>query len=276
MTSPKSLPARPSLESLRKQAKKLAREITAGNAAAIARARVQLPKAELPLSRRDAQLVVAREYGYAGWQDLSAEVARRCGHGVAWAASQAERIIHDNHIEGLKQLLAEYPALLTWGQERGGVLAMATGSYGDSLESWCEKAFTRRECAELLVDSGAVIVPMVPEGILRARARELLQAFQSRRLLPRTLKFLAALGDLDGVRACFDELGRCVQAQRALAARTSAPRSPRDSCSRAVTATNRSPCSCSSLASRQIPNSAATSMRGAAVLRSSNTSWRTK
>ena len=117
MTTPKSLPARPSLDSLRKQAKTLARDITAGNAAAIARAQAQLPSAEMPLSLRDAQLVVAREYGYAGWQDLTAEVARRCGHGLAWAAAQAERIIHDNDIEGLKQLLAEYPALLTWGPE---------------------------------------------------------------------------------------------------------------------------------------------------------------
>ena len=36
MTNSNSLPARPSLESLRKQAKKLARDIAAGDAAAIA------------------------------------------------------------------------------------------------------------------------------------------------------------------------------------------------------------------------------------------------
>ena len=208
MTTPKALPARPSLESLRKQAKRLERDITAGNATAMERVRAQLPRAEVPLSLRDAQLVVAREYGYAGWQDLTAEVAKRSGHGLAWAAAQAERIIHDNDIEGLKQLLAEYPALLTWGQERGGVLAMATGSYGDSFEAWQEQAFTRRECAELLIDAGAVIAPMVPEGILRARARELLQVFHRRGLLPRTLTFLAALGDLEGVHACFDAQGR--------------------------------------------------------------------
>ena len=53
MTTSK-LPARPSLESLRKQGKKLARDIAAGDAAAIARARAQLPQAELPLSQRDA------------------------------------------------------------------------------------------------------------------------------------------------------------------------------------------------------------------------------
>ena len=57
-------PARPSLESLRKQAKKLARDIAAGDADAIARARAQLPQVDLPLSQRDAQFVLAREYGF--------------------------------------------------------------------------------------------------------------------------------------------------------------------------------------------------------------------
>ena len=48
MTTSKSLPARPSLESLRKQAKKIARDITAGDAAAVARAREHLPHVDLP------------------------------------------------------------------------------------------------------------------------------------------------------------------------------------------------------------------------------------
>src|SRR6188474_2754550 len=104
------LPARPSLESLRKQAKKLARDITAGDAAAIARARVHLTDIELPLSQRNAQLVLAREYGYAGWQDLTAEVSKRLGEGLESAIAQARRIIHDNDVERLKELLAEYPA----------------------------------------------------------------------------------------------------------------------------------------------------------------------
>src|SRR5262245_38275053 len=101
MTTPKSLPARPSQESLRKQAKKLTREIAAANPEAIAPARTQLPNAELPLSHRDAQLVLAREYGYTGWQELMAEVHRRLGQDLEWAASQARRIIHDNDVEGL-------------------------------------------------------------------------------------------------------------------------------------------------------------------------------
>src|SRR5688572_30805225 len=104
MTTPKSLPARPSRESLRKQAKKLAREIDAGDADAIARARAQLPNAELPLSQRDAQLVLAREYGFAGWQALLAEVQQRLGGSLEWAAAQAHRIIHDNDVAALQRL----------------------------------------------------------------------------------------------------------------------------------------------------------------------------
>src|SRR6478736_10347300 len=114
MAASKSLPARPSLESLRKQAKKLARDIAAGNADAIARARAQLPKTELPLSQRDAQLVLAREYGFPGWKDLIKEVKQHLGRGLEWAVSEARRIIHDNDVEELRQLLAEYPALLSW------------------------------------------------------------------------------------------------------------------------------------------------------------------
>ena len=134
MTASKSLPARPSLESLRKQAKKLARDIAAGDAGAIARARAHLPNVDLPLTQRNAQLVIAREYGYAGWQDLTAEVSKRLGKGLEWAAAQARRVIHDNDVERLKQLLAEYPALLSWqgDDDHGGLLGFATGAYGDA------------------------------------------------------------------------------------------------------------------------------------------------
>src|SRR5215471_17880004 len=149
MTTSK-LPDRPSLESLRKQAKKLARAIATGDAKAIERARAQLPKAKLPLSQRDAQLVLAREYGFPGWQDLMKEVKQRLGKGLEWAANQARRRIHDNDVEGLRQLLSEYPALLSWrtDEEDGGLLGMATGSYGDSHDPVSEEHFTRLVCAE--------------------------------------------------------------------------------------------------------------------------------
>ncbi len=163
------------------------------------------------LTQRNAQLVIAREYGYAGWQDLTAEVSKRLGKGLEWAVAQARRIIHDNDVERLKQLLAEYPALLSWHATThgcsGGLLGFATGSYGDSFDPFSEEHFTRAACAELLIDAGAVVMPSVCEGLLRSRARGLLQLFRRKGLLPRTLKFLAAFGDIDAVRTALDENG---------------------------------------------------------------------
>src|SRR5688572_28059341 len=159
MTPSKSLPARPSLESLRKQAKRLARDIAAGDTKAIARARAQLPDTELPLSQRDAQLVLAREYGYAGWPDLTAEVHKRLGNGLEWAATQARHAIRNNNVERLRMLLAAYPALLSWQSgDEGGLLGFATGAYGDSFDPTREQWFTRAACAELLIDAGGVVV----------------------------------------------------------------------------------------------------------------------
>lgn len=205
MSSPK-LPVRPSLESLRKQARKLARDVVAGNAGAIARAREQLPKAALPLSQRDAQLVLAREYGFPGWKDLVKEVKQRHGRGLEWAVSEARRIIHDNDVEGLRQLLTEYPALLSWKTDEndGGLVGMATGSFGDSGDPFREDHFTRKACAELLLDAGAVVAPSICGRLIRSRAKGLIDLFHRRGLLPRTLKFHAACGDVDGVRAHLD------------------------------------------------------------------------
>src|SRR5262249_50113996 len=200
------LPARPSLESLRKQAKKLARDIKAGDPDAIGRVRAQLPQAELPLSQRDAQLVLAREYGFPGWKDLLKEVKQRLGRGLEWAVSEARRIIHDNDIEGLRQLLVGYPALVSWRADEndGGLLGMATESYGDSFDPISEEHFTRAACAELLLDAGAVVAPSVCNGLIASRARGLLDLFHRRGLLPRSLKFFAALDNVHDVRARLD------------------------------------------------------------------------
>src|SRR4029077_14510740 len=126
-----------------------------------------------------------------------------------WAATQARRVIHDNDVERLKQLLAEYPALLSWkdDDDEGGLLGMATSAFGDAGDAQREQWFTRGACAELLIDAGAVVMPSVCARLLGSRARGLLEMFQRKGLLPRTLKFLAALGALDGVRAALNEAG---------------------------------------------------------------------
>ncbi|HXI84608.1 MAG TPA: ankyrin repeat domain-containing protein [Verrucomicrobiae bacterium] len=79
----KQLPARPTLEQLKKQAKDLHKLHASGDAEAIQRARESHPQfvdepdeairdAEFPLS--DAQLVIAREYGFESWPKLKAHV----------------------------------------------------------------------------------------------------------------------------------------------------------------------------------------------------------
>jgi hypothetical protein len=89
-----------------------------------------------------------------GWQ-LLAEVDKRLGDGLKWAKSQANRVIHDNDAASLKELMAEYPALLCDGE----LLQMATASFGDSGDSERERQFTRAACAEVLIDAGAVVLP---------------------------------------------------------------------------------------------------------------------
>jgi hypothetical protein len=205
MTPSKSLPSRSSFASIRKQAKKLIREVAANDPAAVARVHAQLPAATLPVSLRDAQLVLAREYGFAGWQDLRAAVLRQEGKGMEWAAGEAERAIHDNSLEQLREIIHEYPGLLTWRGVFGeSLLGAAAGSFGDSGDPFREQTFTRLECAEFLLDAGAIADPAIWDGAIRARAKGILQLLSRKGVLPRRLDILAALGDYDGVQECLE------------------------------------------------------------------------
>jgi Ankyrin repeats (3 copies) len=209
VTLSKSLPPHSSFESIRKHAKKLVRQFAARDANALARVHTQLPAPTLPLSLRDAQLVLAREYGFAGWQDLRAAVLRQEGKGLEWAAAEAERAIHDNSVERLTQLVREYPALLSSRGDSGeSLLEFATGSFGDSGDPYREQMFTRLDCAEFLLDAGALANPSIWEGAIRARARGVLQLLSRKALPPRRLDVLAALGDSNGVRECLDAAKR--------------------------------------------------------------------
>jgi hypothetical protein len=203
VTPSKFLPPHPSFESIRKQAKQLERQVAAREPDALARVHAQLPVPELPLSLRDAQLVLAREYGFAGWQDLRTAVLREEGKGLEWAAAEAERVIHDNNIERLGQLIRDYPALLSWRGDSGeSILSLATGSFGDSGEPSREEAFTRIECAEFLLDAGARMEPRIWQDAISSRAHGVLRLLSRKGTLPRTLDVLAALGDENGVREC--------------------------------------------------------------------------
>ena len=78
-----SLPDNASLGQLRAQAKELRRAYAGGNPAALARVRAVRPEPEpepdaVPqLQLRDAQFVIAREYGFVGWRELVQEAVRK-------------------------------------------------------------------------------------------------------------------------------------------------------------------------------------------------------
>jgi len=203
VTPSKFLPSQPSLEFIRKQAKKLVRQFAAGDSDAVARVHARLPSPTLPLSLRDAQLVLAREFGFAGWNDLRVAVLGMEGRGLQLAAAEAQRAIHENNVERLKQLVQEHPALLLWRDDSGeSLLASATASFGDSGDAHREKMFTRIECAEFLLDAGSAIEPAIWKRAISARANGVLQLLMRKGVLPRTLDVLAALGDIGGARDC--------------------------------------------------------------------------
>ncbi len=133
---------------------------------------------------------------------MTDHASKGSGEGGDGAVIEAGRAIHDCDVERLDALLTAHPALLSrQGRERGGsLLEMATNASGDAFSADRERWFTRRACAELLLDRGAVVLPRVAQGLLRSRAVGLLQVFERRGLLPRTLPFRAALGDVGDVR----------------------------------------------------------------------------
>lgn len=67
------LPPRPNLQHLKYQALDLLKAFKAGGAEALARVRAHLPRGQA-ISLADAQLVIAREYGFASWPKLKRHV----------------------------------------------------------------------------------------------------------------------------------------------------------------------------------------------------------
>jgi ankyrin repeat protein len=87
-SSPKTLPLRPSLQLLTNLARQLRKAHAAGDATAAERFRAHHPRfstwqaeqiSRNPMTLRDAQLVIAREYGFEHWAAMKAHVISRQG-----------------------------------------------------------------------------------------------------------------------------------------------------------------------------------------------------
>ncbi|MEM7205939.1 MAG: hypothetical protein AAF628_37135 [Planctomycetota bacterium] len=209
MSESKRLPERPSLEFERKHAKALVRLFNAGETEALTRVHAQLPAHVGPIGLRQAQFVIAREYGFDGWTALRSAFMQRA-HGLERAAEQARRAIDANHVQELSRLIAREPRLLTWRDSArdGEVLLAATTSYANFPGAEHEDTWNRRECAELLLDAGATVDPRVVLRIIDTGAHGMLALFERKGVLPANLRVFAALGALDRVRASFDDAGR--------------------------------------------------------------------
>jgi ankyrin repeat protein len=85
--APHPLPARPSVASLRKQAKQLKKSFEHGEPDAVARAEAILGRSTVTLALRDAQRIIAVEYGFASWRELRAAIAAA----LAAAAEESEK-----------------------------------------------------------------------------------------------------------------------------------------------------------------------------------------
>lgn len=122
----RDLPAEPNLENLKKQAKRLLKSVKAGEPEALARI---APYFDEPadLGLQDAQLVLAREYGFASWSKLKADVEETQGAAQersVQGSELADRFLHqamliysesphpdDNQWDKAAALLAAHPEI---------------------------------------------------------------------------------------------------------------------------------------------------------------------
>lgn len=121
------LPARPSLEQLRKQAKELLRDYRAGNAVAAERfiviiTRLTDPARSNEINLADAQFVLAREYGFENWAKLVHHIETI---NPAERQTRYENLAMDfvaaysGEAEALERLNEQLPRLVTLDELRG-------------------------------------------------------------------------------------------------------------------------------------------------------------
>ena len=137
----RTLPDNASLDQLRAQAKELRRACSGGNPAALARVRAVRAEAEPDIQLRDAQLVIAREYGFDGWRDLTAAAVTQQSGGRdlhRWFAVELNNGTWDTLDAGLSEsspgeereqaLYAAYASTYHWMQA-GNVANHGRGEY---------------------------------------------------------------------------------------------------------------------------------------------------
>ncbi|MEM7364356.1 MAG: hypothetical protein AAF525_10065, partial [Pseudomonadota bacterium] len=197
----RSLPESPSLEYEHNQAKALKRAFASGETDAKKRVEAVLDTLD-SVSLREAQLVIAREYGYSGWEALRNEIASRTNDLIV-LMKHAQSLIGNNDTDALGALIKQHPTLLTWRDPlHDEVLLNATTSYANFPGADAEDDYNRRDCAALLIDAGATIDPTVIQRIIDTGAHQMIALFQEKGVLPTDLRCIVARGT--PIDQCFD------------------------------------------------------------------------
>jgi hypothetical protein len=130
------LPARPDLDQLRRQARELHRVALAGDASALRRLR----QVSGTVGLSAAQLAIAREYGFASWPKLKAEVERRRTQAATGASENEDRAREDHADEDSATVAgpgaAVAPPIKSWKEMRDWAASLLLTRTGQDVAAW--------------------------------------------------------------------------------------------------------------------------------------------
>jgi hypothetical protein len=212
-----SLAAAPNLEQIKKQAKDLLKSLRAADPAALERLRTHHPEFATHLPGRlrlaDAQLVIAREYGFASWaklkarvSDVSAELealriaAIEAVNPVGWADMEADPGFPARRAR-LAELLRLHPMLPRMKVDSHGFTLLHRAAWGPNLQ-----------LADMLIAAGADIdarandlsTPLTMALSCGCGQGSVARILAERTQVPLTLRMAAGLGLDDRVRSFLD------------------------------------------------------------------------
>ena len=167
----KKLPARPSLEQYKKQAKDLVKDFKSDKAEVLARIKASHDRFEklapsairqTPFALADAQFIIAREHGFESWPKFAKHVTAlaRGNSPVAQFEAGADAIVTGD-IRTLRRLLRQSPELIRArsNREHRAMLLHYVGANG--VENYRQKTPKNAvEVAEVLLGAGAEVDAM--------------------------------------------------------------------------------------------------------------------
>lgn len=184
VTVSRNLPGRPHLDVPRREARRLLDEWRRGDADALERVRSRHPRfervddsaiAESPFSLADAQLVIAREYGFAHWTELKQRIqAEELARALDAAIRAGDREAAVRIVESEPQLLHVPVVSGNWGPPMSHaanmgrleiVQAMAALGARDTQHAFDRALLQGQiECARWLHARGATLAPGIIVG----------------------------------------------------------------------------------------------------------------